>query len=124
MYDLKYYYLFLYNLYVENKVILPLFFLNDKNEADIVVLDKNASQVKHVKELIYFNSLFNRYNIEIFNNNVHLTYNTFIYNLKNNKILIDNILEKKIKRQVIHHNLIKKYLKCNKITYLILTELL
>lgn len=124
MYDLKYYYLFLYNLYVEKKVILPLFFLNDKNESDIVVIDKNASQIENVKELIYFNSLYNRYNIEIFNNNIHLIYNTYIYNLKNNKISVDNVLEKKIKTQIIYYNLIKKYLKCNKITFLILTELL
>jgi len=31
IYDLKYYYLFFYNLYLEKKLILPVFYLNDKD---------------------------------------------------------------------------------------------
>ncbi len=33
-------------------------------------------------------------------------------------------MEKKIKNQIIFSSFIKKYLKCNKITFLIITELL
>jgi len=118
IYDLKYYYLFFYNLYMEKKIILPIFFLNDIDKEEII-LNKNT------KEIISFDSLFNKYNIEIFNdNNINLIYNTYIYNIKNNKILIDALIEKKIKNQVIFNILIKKYLKCNKITFLIITELL
>jgi hypothetical protein len=51
-------------------------------------------------------------------------YNTYIFNIKNNNILIDDLIEKKIKNQIIYYNLVKKYLKCNKITFLIITELL
>jgi len=115
IYDLKHYYLFLYNIYIEKKIILPLFFLND--------LNKNVEEINN--NSIYFNSLYNKYNIEIFNgNNINLTYNTYISYIKNNKILIDVLIEKKIKNQIIFYNLIKKYLKCNKITFLIITELL
>jgi hypothetical protein len=117
IYDLKYYYLFFYNLYIEKKVILPIFFLNDR--------DKDNEELKQGKNLIFFDSLFNKYNIEIFNGNrINLIYNTYILNIKNNQILIDNSTEKKIKNQVIFYNLMKKYLKCNKITFLIITELL
>jgi hypothetical protein len=118
IYDLKYYYLFFYNLYIEKKIILPIFFLNDKNNEDLNKEKKN-------KDLVYFDSLFNQYNIEIFNDNkINLIYNTYIFNIKNSQISIDNLVEKKIKNQIIFNNLIKKYLKCNKITFLIITELL
>ena len=120
IYDLKYYYLFFYNIYIEKKVILPLFFLNDLNKDLEEVNNSNNNS-----NLIYFNSLYNKYNIELFNgNNLSLIYNTYIYYIKNNKILIDDLIEKKIKNQIIFYNLIKKYLKCNKITFLIITELL
>ena len=108
--------IFLYNLYIEKKIILPICYLND--------IDIENNENNEIK-LISFDSLFNRYNIEIFNgNNINLVYNTYIFNIKNNKILIDNLIEKKIKNQVIFYNLMKKYLKCNKITFLIMTELL
>jgi hypothetical protein len=114
IYDLKYYYMFFYNLYIEKKVILPLFYLNDINT------NENENN-----NIIYFDSLFNKYNIEVFNgNNINLIYNTYLLNIKNNDILIDNLTEKKIKNQIIYYNLVKKYLKCNKITFLIMTELL
>jgi hypothetical protein len=116
IYDLKYYYIFLYNLYIEKKIILPICYLND---IDIENNENNENK------LISFDSLFNRYNIEIFNdNNINLAYNTYIFNIKNNKILIDDSIEKKIKNKIIFNNLVNKYLKCNKITYLIMTELL
>lgn len=127
MYDLKFYYLFLYNIYVERKVNIPIFYLNDRNETEEDIARKeemHTNQIENVKDLIYFDSLFNRYNIEVFNNNIHSMYSTYIYNIKNEKILIDVSLEKKIKNQIIFYSLIKKYLKCNKITFLILTELL
>jgi len=118
IYDSKYYYLFLYNIYVEKKMILPLFFLNDFN------IDEECA-IEGVKNLVYFNSLFNAYNVEAFNgNNINLTYNTLIYYIRNNKILIDDLIEKKIKNQIIFYNIVKKYLKCNKITFLIITKLL
>ena len=112
LYDLKSYYLFFYNIYVEKKMILPLFFLNDSKDSNL-------------QNLISFNSLFSLYNIEIFNgNNINLAYNTYISHIRNNGILFDDFIEKKIKKQIIFYNLIKKYLKCNKITFLIITELL
>jgi hypothetical protein len=122
IYDLKYYYLFFFNIYIEKKMILPLFYLNDLNKN----LEKNYEENSdNIKDLLYFNSLYNKYNIELFNdNNINLTYNTFIYYIKNNKILVEDLIEKKIKNQIIFSNLIKKYLKCNKITFLIITELL
>jgi hypothetical protein len=117
IYDLKYFYMFFYNLYIEKKVILPIFYLNDIN------IETNENLKK--KNDIYFDSLFSKYNIEIFNdNNINLICNTFILNLRNNGILIDNFIEKKIKNQIIFYTLKKKYLKCNKITFLIMTELL
>jgi len=116
IYDLKYFYIFFYNLYIEKKVILPLFYLNDKN-----IEYNNNKENKN----ICFDSLFNKYNIEIFNdNNINYIYNTYIFNIKNNNILIDSLIEKKIKNQIIYYTLKKKYLKCNKITFLIMTELL
>jgi len=97
IYDSKYYYLFLYNIYVEKKMILPLFFLNDFN------IDEECA-IEGVKNLVYFNSLFNAYNVEAFNgNNINLTYNTLIYYIRNNKILIDDLIEKKIKNQIIFY---------------------
>jgi len=120
IYDLKYYYLFFYNIYVEKKIILPLFFLNDLNKELEEINNKENKE-----NLIFLNSLYNKYNTELFNgNNIYLMYNTYIYYIKNNKILIDDLIEKKIKNQIIFYNLIKKYLKCNKITFLIITELL
>jgi len=123
IYDLKYYYLFFYNLYLEKKLILPIFYLNDKD----IDMDEIKEEEEGVDKepLLYFNSLYNRYNIEIFNgNNINLTYNTLIYNLKDNEVIIDSVIENQIKTQIIFYNLIKKYLKCNKITFLIMTELL
>jgi hypothetical protein len=120
IYDLKYYYLFFYNIYIEKKIILPLFFLNDLNK-DLEKINNSENK----DNLIYFNSLYNKYNIEMFNdNNISIMYNTYIYYIKNNKILEDVLIENKIKTQIIFYNLIKKYLKCNKITFLIITELL
>jgi hypothetical protein len=125
IYDLKFYYLFFYNLYIEKKIILPIFYLNDLTinvqEDDEI----NDSDVDNIKEYVSFDSLYNKYNIEIFNgNNINLIYNTFIYDIYNNGILLENSIEKKIKNQVIFNNLIKNYLKCNKITFLIITKLL
>jgi hypothetical protein len=123
IYDLKYYYFFFYNLYIEKKVILPLLYLNDRDN------DENLNENEDVDEnlntdIICFNSLYNRYNIEIFNgNDINLDYNTYINDLKNNNIIIDSLIERKIKNKVIYYNLVKKYLKCNKITFLIITEL-
>jgi hypothetical protein len=75
--------------------------------------------------LINFNSLYNRYNIEIYNdNNINLIYNNYINNIKYRKVELDSSIENKIKNQLIFYFIIKKYLKCNKITFLILTELL
>jgi hypothetical protein len=120
IYDLKYYYLFFYNLYKEKKIILPICYLNDIDKDN-----EEINQVKKIKNLVYFDSLYNKYNIEIFNgNNINLIYNTYIFNIKNNKISIDDLVEKKVKNQIIFHNIMKKYLKCNKITFLIITELL
>jgi hypothetical protein len=127
IYDLKYYYLFFYNLYLEKKIIIPLLYLNDKDieESEIEVFKKEKEKEKEKEPLLFFNSLYNRYNIEIFNdNNINLTYNTFIYNLKDNEVIIDSLTENQIKNQIIFNILIKKYLKCNKITFLIMTELL
>jgi hypothetical protein len=132
IYDLKYYYLFFYNLYLEKKLILPIFYLNDKDidiDIDETVKEEDKKEEDKKEEnkepILYFNSLYNRYNIEIFNgNNINLTYNTLIYNLKDNEVIIDSEIENQIKNQIIFYNLIKKYLKCNKITFLIMTELL
>jgi len=120
IYDLKYYYLFFYNLYKEKKIILPVCYLNDIDKDN-----EETNQVKKIKNLVYFDSLYNKYNIEIFNgNNINLIYNTYIFNIKSNKIYIDDLVEKKIKNQIIFYNLMKKYLKFNKITFLIITDLL
>jgi hypothetical protein len=120
IYDLKYYYLFLYNIYIEKKIILPIFYLNEKE-----IEENDSNKVDDIKNLISFNSLFNRYNIEIYrNNNINLIYNTYLYSIKNDNIILDSLVEKKIKNQVIFNYLIKNYLKCNKITFLVLTELL
>jgi hypothetical protein len=106
--------MFFYNIYIEKKIILPIFYLND-----ISVENDNE------KNIIKFDSLFTKYNVEIFNDNhINLIYNTYIFDIKNNNILIDDLIEKKIKNQIIFYNLKKKYLKCNKITFLIMTELL
>src|ERR1700759_4028723 len=128
IYDFKYYYLFFHNLYLEKKLILPVFYLNDKdiemNEDFIKEEEKEEEEDKKKVDkdpVLYFNSLYNRYNIEIFNdNNINLTYNTLIYNLKDNEVIIDTLIENKIKNQIIFYNLLKKYLKCNKITFLIM----
>jgi len=131
IYDLKYYYFFFYNLYLEKKMILPIFYLNDKDENEnenenIDEIIKEEDKTEEDKDpVISFNSLYNRYNIEIFNdNNINLIYNTLIYDLKDNAINIDISTENQIKNQIIFYHLIKKYLKCNKITFLIMTELL
>jgi hypothetical protein len=131
IYDLKFYYLFFYNLYLEKKVILPLFYLNDINieeeeeeEEEDEHNDENQ-QDNNKKIALVFNSLYNKYIIEVFNDNkINLEYNNYIYNFKNSEILIDDSIERKIKNQVIFNNLIKQYLKCNKITFLIITKLL
>src|SRR6202012_5413351 len=82
IYDLKYYYLFFYNLYLEKKLILPVFYLNDKDiEMDENLIkeeeeeEEGEDKKKEVKDpVLYFNSLYNRYNVEIFNdNNINLT---------------------------------------------------
>jgi hypothetical protein len=105
--------MFFYNLYIDKKVILPLFYLNDIDS------DNNINN-----DIIRFDSLFNKYNIEIFNgNNINLIYSTYLLHIRNNNILIDYSTEKKIKNQIIFSNLIKRYLKCNKITFLIITKL-
>jgi hypothetical protein len=99
---------------------LPICYLNDIDKDN-----EETNQVKKIKNLVYFDSLYNKYNIEIFNgNNINLIYNTYIFDIKSNKIHIDDLVEKKIKNQIIFYNLMKKYLKCNKITFLIITELL
>jgi hypothetical protein len=129
IYDLKYYYFFFYNLYLEKKLILPLFYLNDKDENKDENTDEIIKEEEKIEDdkniVISFNSLYNRYNTEIFNdNNINLIYNTLIYDLKDNEINIDISTENQIKNQIIFYHLIKKYLKCNKITFLIMTELL
>jgi hypothetical protein len=99
-------------MYIEKKVIIPILYLNDING-------------DNYNNHLYFDSLFNKYNLEIFNNNnIDIMYNNYITDIKDNSILIDNLIEKKIKSQMIFNILIKKYLKCNKITFLIITELL
>jgi len=125
IYDLKYYYLFFYNLYLEKKIILPIFYLNDKDVDMEEIIKEEDNKEEEKNPILFFNSLYNRYNVEIFNdNNINLAYNTLIYNLKDNEIDIDTLTENQIKNQVIFYHLIKKYLKCNKITFLIMTELL
>jgi hypothetical protein len=122
IYDLKFYYLFFYNLYIERKIILPIIYLND---LIINVQEEDDINDSNIKESISFDSLYNKYNIEIFNgNNINLIYNTFIYDIYTSGILLENSIEKKIKNQVIFNTLIKNYLKCNKITFLIITKLL
>jgi hypothetical protein len=126
IYDLKYYYLFFYNIYVEEKIIIPLFYLNERSkyveEEDDTETD-SINHISNVRNLITFDSLYEKFNIEVFRNNIDLMY-TYIYNLKNNNEDIDESIEKKIKTQVIYYNFIKKYLKCNKVTFLIITKLL
>jgi hypothetical protein len=70
--------MFFYNIYIEKKIILPIFYLND-----ISVENDNE------KNIIKFDSLFTKYNVEIFNDNhINLIYNTYIFDIKNNNILI------------------------------------
>jgi hypothetical protein len=84
IYDLKYYYIFFYNLYIEKNIIIPIFFLND---IDMDKKNEEYNNVKNLNSLIYFDSLFNRYNVEIFNNNnINVIYNTYISNIKNDEI--------------------------------------
>jgi len=124
IYDLKYYYLFFYNIYVEEKIIVPLFYLNERNGNEDADEDTDTiNHINNVRNLITFNSLYEKFNIEIFQNNIDLMY-TYIYNLKNNNDEIDASIEKKIRAQIISYNIIKKFLKCNKATYLIITKLL
>jgi len=117
---------------VEEKIIVPLFYLNEKDKESVLDQDQDNDEedtdtinhINNVRNLITFNSLYERFNIEAFSNNVNLIYNTYIYNLRNNELEIDESTEKKIKSQIIFNNFLKKYLKCNIITFLIMTELL
>jgi hypothetical protein len=132
LYDLKYYYMFFYNFYIDEKIMLPTTYLNDSNTLDIDTLyfEKNINNEDEKKDIITtnivsFNSLYNDYCNYIFKNEINLIYNDYIYLIKKNKILFDaNIVENKIKHQIIFYFLVKKFLKCNKITFLILTKLL
>jgi hypothetical protein len=128
IYDLKFYYLFFYNIYIEKKIFLPIFYLNEvdieEEEEEEEEIDEENENIA-INNNITFNSLYNKYYTEIFNgNNINLEYNTCIYEIESNNRLIERSLENKIKNRVIYYNLLKKYLKCNKITFLIVTELL